>query len=71
MLEKEALGNELAEIQPMQLIVEVKRQFIEATKCCICNKPLDESRIRDHNHLTSEYRAAAHVGCIFNLNSLK
>jgi len=34
-----------------------------ATRCHICNELLDDSRCLDHDHLTGEYRGAAHKSC--------
>ena len=39
------------------------KDFEEATDCYICDLPLGADRVRDHDHLTGEYRGAAHNEC--------
>ena len=39
------------------------KHFDEATDCYICDLPLGADRVRDHDHLTGEYRGAAHNEC--------
>jgi len=44
------------------------KTFRDATQCHICEKPFteDDMRVRDHSHLTGQYRGPAHSNC--NLN---
>ena len=42
------------------------QEYLQAKTCHICEKSLDKKRVRDHCHLTGEFRAAAHEDC--NLN---
>jgi len=45
--------------------------FCNATQCHVCDKPFtsDDTRVRDHCHLTGRYRGPAHSNCLFiNLN---
>ncbi|XP_072757714.1 uncharacterized protein [Anoplolepis gracilipes] len=44
------------------------KEFRSATQCHICEKPFveDDTRVRDHCHLTGRYRGPAHSNC--NLN---
>jgi len=37
--------------------------FTSAINCHICEEPLGADRVRDHNHLTGEFRGAAHNEC--------
>ena len=50
----------------MRITTEEKLDFQEATVCHICEKTLDDDKVRDHCHLTGRYRGAAHNQC--NLN---
>jgi hypothetical protein len=45
-----------------------KKAFKDATICHICEKELGNDRVRDHDHITSEYRGAAHENCNINYN---
>ena len=40
-------------------------QFRNATHCYLCNKSFDttDKKVRDHCHLTGNYRGAAHINC--------
>src|SRR5436190_7373465 len=40
--------------------------FDNATICHICKGPLDEKKVKDHDHSTGKFRGAAHNSC--NLN---
>ena len=54
---------------PMKrLIQEHRREYSNATNCSICAKPFKsaDKKVRDHDHLTGEYRDPAHNAC--NLN---
>ena len=44
------------------------KAFREAINCNLCNKPLGEDRVRDHDHLTGSYRGACHNACNINFN---
>ncbi|XP_065639669.1 uncharacterized protein LOC136072392 [Hydra vulgaris] len=39
-----------------------KEEFDNAKVCHICEKDLNEDRVRDHCHITGKYRGAAHKG---------
>jgi len=45
-------------------------RFNSATHCYVCEKPFapDDSRVRDHCHLTGRYRGPAHSNCNLNYN---
>ncbi|XP_067211792.1 uncharacterized protein [Linepithema humile] len=56
-------------VVPMaDLTREESEEFRSAVTCHVCEKPLtaDDTRVRDHCHLTGRYRGAAHSSC--NLN---
>jgi len=52
----------------VNLTPEEWEKFHSATQCHICEKPFaeDDTRVRDHCHLTGRYRGPAHSNC--NLN---
>ena len=59
----------LADKIPMkQLTLEQWRKCNNATNCLICAKPVKsaDKKVRDHNHLTGEYRGPAHNACDLN-----
>ena len=47
----------------MILSPEEEKSFNEAEYCSICEKKLVEDRVRDHCHITGQYRGAAHKSC--------
>uniref|UniRef100_T1JU36 DNA-directed DNA polymerase n=1 Tax=Tetranychus urticae TaxID=32264 RepID=T1JU36_TETUR len=59
------LDQELARrrIYDHNLSAVEEEDFNDAINCHICHKILQENRVRDHNHLTGEYRGAAHQQC--------
>ena len=50
----------------MRITVGEEQRYRAETQCHICEKELGDDRVRDHCHLTGEYRGAAHNKC--NLN---
>ena len=48
---------------PLRLTAKEEKEFHKAELCHICKKPLDDDRVRDHCHFTSQYRGAAHNSC--------
>ena len=50
----------------MRITRDQEQDFKRATVCHICEKSLNDDKVRDHCHLTGEYRGAAHNKC--NLN---
>ena len=51
----------------MVLSAENMMDFKNATRCSICEEPIDktEKRCRDHDHLTGAYRGCTHPKCNF------
>ena len=45
---------------------EEEVQFEQAEECWLCENPLDDTKVRDHDHLTGKYRGAAHNICNIN-----
>ena len=46
---------------------ESRKAFSRANECWICTKPLEKDKVKDHDHLTGEYRGAAHQECNLKL----
>ena len=40
-----------------------KQDFVNATHCHLCEKPLGADRVRDHCHFTGKFRSALHNSC--------
>jgi len=53
---------------PMKFTQDDLKKFNNATYCHVCEKPFapDDTRVRDHCHLTGRFRGATHSNC--NLN---
>ncbi|KYN03348.1 hypothetical protein ALC62_05813 [Cyphomyrmex costatus] len=51
-----------------QFTTQQWKQFLDATRCHICEKPfqMEHKRVRDHCHVTGRYRGAAHEHCNVN-----
>ena len=54
---------------PLEMTPEEEELFQQSTICWLCENPLGEDTVRDHDHLTGKYRGAAHNRC--NLNCKK
>lgn len=66
-------NNILENSQPMEtLSFEQEVNYATATHCHICTKPFTftDVKVRDHSHLTSKYRGAAHQNCNLNYKNL-
>ena len=64
--EQQYLYEKIDFIEPMRTKKEEEQMFQDATNCHICGFEQEADRVRDHCHLTGEYRGAAHNEC--NLN---
>ena len=49
--------------KPMLLTVSESRSFTNTTICQVCTKLLEGDKVRDHCHITGNYRGAAHNKC--------
>ena len=47
----------------LEMSQEEEVQFQLAEECWLCENPLDDTKVRDHDHLTGKYRGAAHNIC--------
>ena len=50
---------------------EDKEIYNNSQICWICKKELNTEKVRDHCHVTSKFRGAAHNKCNINLRLLK
>ena len=66
---KNIYNNHLASRQHKPMIITniEEDQFNKAEFCWICDKKLNDDKVRDHDHLTGKYRGAAHTDCNLNL----
>lgn len=63
--------EKLMTIAPMQLSEEEKKSYKNAKECYICKMALEENRVRDHCHISSNYRGTAHPFCNLNFKQSK
>ncbi|XP_035216330.1 uncharacterized protein LOC118189772, partial [Stegodyphus dumicola] len=61
--EKDELAETLTHIVPLIMTPQQEQDFLTATICNLCKKPLYKDRVRDHDHLTGHYRGALHSLC--------
>ena len=47
----------------LEMSQEEEVQFEQAEECWLCENPLDDTKVRDHDHLTRKYSGAAHNIC--------
>ena len=64
--EEKEIQEILKNVVPMSITTQQEREFKQAVNCHICEDPLGADRVREHCHLTGNYRGAAHNDC--NLN---
>ena len=55
------------------IISEEEEQFQSSNICWICEKLIDDDdeKVRDHCHVTAQFRGAAHWSCNINLQLTK
>lgn len=61
----EIVGPILRKTEKMKISDDEENKFQEATECSICCKKIyeDEIKVRDHSHITGNFRGAAHNNC--------
>ena len=45
---------------------EEEKQFQLSKTCWICEKLIDDEKVRDHCHITGKFRGTAHWSCNIN-----
>ena len=63
--EAQEIKNIMRKIVPMHLTDEQEENFKNSEKCYLCGGDFTEDNysVRDHDHLTGEFRGAAHTKC--------
>ena len=70
--ERDRIVEKLKNAAPMVLTDEDKAAFDQATKCYICEEPIQaKEKVRDHDHMSGKFRGAAHNKCNLNLRYRK
>lgn len=69
--EANRIDDILKNIMPMKLSEDQEREYNSAQYCYLCktNFTIKDPKVRDHDHITGEYRGAAHKSC--NLSFLR
>ena len=68
--EEERIKEDLEQPAAMSLSPEEEQQFQETVNCWICMRlDIDPNnpRVRDHDHITGDFRGAAHSNCNLEL----
>ena len=50
------------------IMTEEEEQFQSSNICWICERLIEDEKVRDHCHITGKFRGAAHWSCSKNLN---
>ena len=53
------------------MTAENEKNYKSSQDCWICTEKLDATKVRDHCHITGNYRGAAHNKCDLNLKISK
>ena len=68
MLTLEKIASNYFKTNPqLQISPQEEESFQLAEECWFCENPLDDTKVRDHDHLTGKYRGAAHNICNINV----
>jgi len=65
------LKSEMSVNIPLTMTLEDEIVFQSAINCHICNKPLLLNKVRDHCHMTGQFKGAAHNECNLNYKITK
>ena len=61
--EERRIADILTNPKPLKLSTAEEMVFRQAIHCCICNQLLGSDRVRDHDHVSGDFRGAAHNVC--------
>lgn len=64
---RDLIREDLGDPAPMIISEAQQLEFDQATNCWICGKRLGEDRVRDHDHVSGDYRGPAHSWCNLQL----
>ena len=53
------------------IMTEEEEQFQSSNICWICEKLIEDEKVRDHCHITGKFRGTAHWSCSINLQLTK
>ena len=53
----------------LKMTTEDQKHYQDSQDCWIWNEKLDETKVRDHCHITGKYRGAAHNQCNLKLKN--
>ena len=59
----EILTNRMKSVVPMALSGAEQEAFEDAERCYLCDRELEDDRVRDHDHLSGAFLGAAHNVC--------
>jgi hypothetical protein len=65
-MEQEEIEQKFKHCEPMIMTGSDWQSLKKATHCHICNKKLNQDRVRDHCHVTGKFSDAAHNDCNIN-----
>ena len=68
---EEILVHRMKLVVPMKLSRKQMREAEDAEDCYLCEKPLDDDGVRDHDHLTGAFLGVAHNYCNLKRRELK
>ena len=68
---EEILVHRMEIVVPMKLTPSQLREVQDAETCYLCDKPLDEDGVRDHDHLSGKFLGVAHNYCNLRRRELK
>lgn len=71
LVEEKMIKDLLKVNRPMNLTPEENEAFLNETHCFVCEEPLYEDRVRDHCHMSSNYRSALHSRCNLNYKLIR
>ena len=57
---QQRIMEDLKHLVAMNLSPDEEQQFLEATHCWICEESLGNDHVWDHNHMSGDFRGAAH-----------